>query len=849
MSDPAQVSVAGLSSCGCCSGIRAVTPAEVLNRPGLSAIAYRVGTQVQFKESMLAALSDSSRPALQGLRTRDDDDFSIALLDAAATMADVLTFYQERIANESYLRTATELRSVLEMARLIGYELRPGVAASTFLAFTLDETPGAPKEVPIDIGTKVQSVPSPGQKPQTFETVEKLDARPEWNALRPQRTQSQDIGQELTSLDLKGVSTQLAPGDAILIVGDERANNPNSAPDKERWDFRILLTVTPDPKRGVTTVTWEKRLGKGAVAPAAQNVKCFALRQRARLFGNNAPDWYTVSDSVRKAYLMKSGINLPKPYDPNDPSTWGGQEWPDGLFKITTAAQKQISLDAAYPKIVKDCWVVLQRPDYVELYKVMHAETESLSDFAISSTSTRLTFDTNDNLAGFGLRNTSIFAQSEKLDIAELPREGVTGSQVEMDAKASLDGLHAGQWIAVSVTDTETGETTSEVTQITAISGRTITLDPPLFNTYKIDAVTFNANVARATHGETVQELLGGGDASTAFQLFTLKQPPLTYVSAANESGAASTLEVRVNDVLWHEAPTLYGKQPKDHLFITRRDDAGNTRIEFGDGVTGARLPTGPMNIRSRYRKGIGLDGMVKAGQLSMLLSRPQGLKGVTNPADTSGGQDPEQLSDARVNAPLAVMTLDRVVSLEDYKDFSRAFAGVAKAMATWTWDGKARRILITVAGPGGAQVGPGSVTFTNLVSALQKAGDPFVPVRVSSYRQRTFRFGANVKVDSDFETDKVLAAVEQSLRSAFSFEARSFGQAVYLSEVIEVVQSVAGVVAVEVTRLYRADAVTPTLEQRLLAALPESLSNGDVLAAELLTLNSDPLDILGVMS
>ena len=44
------------------------------------------------------------------LRTRDDDDFTIALLDAWATVADVLTFYQERIANESYLRTATERR-------------------------------------------------------------------------------------------------------------------------------------------------------------------------------------------------------------------------------------------------------------------------------------------------------------------------------------------------------------------------------------------------------------------------------------------------------------------------------------------------------------------------------------------------------------------------------------------------------------------------------------------------------------------------------------------------------------------------------------------------------------------
>ena len=61
-------------------------------------------------------------------RTRADSDFTIALCDAVATTLDVLSFYQERIANENFLRTATERRSILELARLIGYELAPGVA-------------------------------------------------------------------------------------------------------------------------------------------------------------------------------------------------------------------------------------------------------------------------------------------------------------------------------------------------------------------------------------------------------------------------------------------------------------------------------------------------------------------------------------------------------------------------------------------------------------------------------------------------------------------------------------------------------------------------------------------------
>ena len=77
---------------------------------------------------------------LRQLRTRDNDDFTIALLDAWAVTSDVLTFYQERIANESYLRTATERLSILEQSRLLGYQLAPGLAASTYLAFTMEDS-------------------------------------------------------------------------------------------------------------------------------------------------------------------------------------------------------------------------------------------------------------------------------------------------------------------------------------------------------------------------------------------------------------------------------------------------------------------------------------------------------------------------------------------------------------------------------------------------------------------------------------------------------------------------------------------------------------------------------------
>src|SRR6266508_4206939 len=194
-------------NCGCCEGTEQLTPEQIVNRPGLNALAYRMGTHATFLETMKARLSnyffDIPREAvneqgqpwvervypLSGLTMRAPDDPAIALLDAWATVGGVLTFYQERIANEGYLHTATERRSILELARLVGYALRPGVASTAYLAYTIDSN--FKEEVIIPAGARSQSVPGPGELPQSFETSEKLAARAVWNNLEPRLYQPQ----------------------------------------------------------------------------------------------------------------------------------------------------------------------------------------------------------------------------------------------------------------------------------------------------------------------------------------------------------------------------------------------------------------------------------------------------------------------------------------------------------------------------------------------------------------------------------------------------------------------------------------------------------------------------------
>lgn len=203
-------------SCGCGGGPAETTPASTYNRPGLPALSARIGTFSQFRETMLARIA--SRPALAELTTREPDDPAIALLDCWAVVGDVLTFYQERLANEGYLRTAIEPESLIHLGKLVGYTPRPALAATTHLAFSLD--PGAKAVIPAGSGAK--SVPGQNQLPQTFETTDELVAREEWNTLQVATTAPVDLdafhAQQMRELGVEGTTANLKTGDRLLLL-------------------------------------------------------------------------------------------------------------------------------------------------------------------------------------------------------------------------------------------------------------------------------------------------------------------------------------------------------------------------------------------------------------------------------------------------------------------------------------------------------------------------------------------------------------------------------------------------------------------------------------------------------
>ena len=333
----------------------------------------------------------------------------------------------------------------------------------------------------------------------------------------------------------------------------------------------------------------------------------------------------------------------------------------------------------------------------------------------------------------------------------------------------------------------------------------------------------------------TWRQVLGSGDASQAFHRFELLQSPLTWLSAPVPAGVLSTLELRVDGVRGHPAPRFYGLGGTERRYVLRRNAAGKTEVLFGDGENGARLPSGAENVTARYRTGIGAAGLVETGQISILATRPLGVTEVINPVPSQGAEDPEHLDQARRNGPASVLTLGRIVSLRDFEDFARTFPGLAKAHATWVWDGEERTVLLTVAGTDGAPVA--GTLLANLVAAMDAARDPFQTVKLASYEALTFDLEAHLHVHPDHQAEVVLRAAERRLREVFSFAHRDFAQVVPRSAVYTTLQQVEGVEAVDLDALHLRGK-PPTLEERL-PALPARFEGGQMVPAQLLTVGA----------
>jgi uncharacterized phage protein gp47/JayE len=859
----------------CCEPAPAAELDLLTNAPGQSKLRYRLGTFSTFRRRLLAEL-----PArLERWRDVGRRDYGVALLEMWSTLADILTFYQERIANEAFLRTAVLRESLVRIAALVDYRPNPGAAASVYLAFRADTG----KTVELARGFRTQTKPARGAAPVPFEIDEPLTVVASLNEMRVQSLTEQSIGFGDRHAVVEGIRTGLRPGDRVLVIGRERSDDKGN----EQWEVRRVSSVIPDPIARTTRVEWKEPLGHRMprVEPS-RSPELYALRLQAWPFGYNAPD-YDALTVTTTATSTTGGTTTTTTFTSTPTlADWSDQRLPHVQPRRTALVEDgrdRLLLDTIYPTLHADSWVVLVTsepvtvPDsagrsatayprgYAEVYRVRQVDETVASGFTLTAKVTRLTLDTvkqmrrdedgtgnptglpreirqPENIDIFPMQGTSLLGQSEHLPFAPVPLTAdVSGRTLTLDAR--YPALRPGRLLILSGRQQNGTTGFAEVIRVKTVdhggARTTVVLDADLARAYDPATVVIQGNVAPATHGETVaNEILGSGDASQLFQSLILKKRPLTLVRAggadANRWGTRAALEVRVNDVRWHEVPHMLDSAPGDRHYVLEITAEDDTIVTFGgsapDAVAagvdeqrgfqgGSRLPTGRDNVRATYRHGLGTRGNVLPAAVATLVSTAPGLKSVSNPIAGTGGADRESDEQIKSNLPAGMRAFDRAVSLEDHAALARTYSGIDKARAFLERRdpsdpaGLRRleqpRVRLTVAATD--RTPPLQPAFKNALRGfLDARRDPNRPLVISDFTPVTLDVAVTVDPDPDLLPDTVHDAVAAALgaeRSAdgsyglFAFERLDFGESLHLSDVYSAVQNVPGVRAALVTR------------------------------------------------
>jgi hypothetical protein len=109
-------------------------------------------------------------------------DLGVLWVDLCAYVGDVLNYYQDRIAAESFLATAQERRSVIELLRLVGYELGAPIPATAELDLVFRPDAIVGDQVTIPRGTAFTTDRTDSPQPFSYvgpdQTVAVADLQP-----------------------------------------------------------------------------------------------------------------------------------------------------------------------------------------------------------------------------------------------------------------------------------------------------------------------------------------------------------------------------------------------------------------------------------------------------------------------------------------------------------------------------------------------------------------------------------------------------------------------------------------------------------------------------------------------
>src|SRR5262245_8274392 len=137
--------------------------ATIAIKDGRQVIDYLARDYASFRQALLDLIPSK----LPEWSDRSEVDFGIVLIELFAYMADILSYYQDRIANEAFLATAQERESVIQHLRLIGYELAGAAPAAARLSVVVANSQNDITE--IRPGDQFATVSSTQARSVTFE--------------------------------------------------------------------------------------------------------------------------------------------------------------------------------------------------------------------------------------------------------------------------------------------------------------------------------------------------------------------------------------------------------------------------------------------------------------------------------------------------------------------------------------------------------------------------------------------------------------------------------------------------------------------------------------------------------
>ncbi|WNG35766.1 putative baseplate assembly protein [Archangium violaceum] len=731
-----------------------IHPRPISNPPGRDTLLYRVGDFATFREALLQARPGEQE--LAGWRPSTRGDLALQLLEWWAYLADILTFYNERIAQDAYLRTAASPGTVERLVRVLGYRPRPGLGATGVLAALINS------RLPLTLprGLAIQSKPGPGKKPEIFELDEDTRLEPSGSLAAEVVDPTNLAGR--TDVLLRGSLTTVREGEQLLLVSKDWAK----ASDKGRGYAVVTVQAVSREKdsrgRSVTRITFDDDI-PGTIRPSnsepapATNYRLLRASQTAQRFpyGSVNPGNSTVHlESIFRS--ARSGEQL--------------------LLKSTSGAFT-LSLVTNYAEQV---W-------YANDANPTIPPTEPAAVIPIPHTV--LTFSPAAAAATVQVH----FGWQEVGELIDIPPASVLASGVTLALDAPLPLPQGATSRLVLLEDskgqgtqgraTPFGSTAANQVHVSEIDSQT-ELIPPLRLLHNLLPVSRGATVAR--------EVLGSGDSSRANQSFVLQKSPLTYLREG--AGYRSTLRIWVDSIEWKEVPSFYGQAPDAHIFVTREDEEQKTQVLFGDGVQGARLPTGLGNVVASYRHGSGASAP-EAGTLSVLLQSHPGLQSVRNPVPVTGGADPDPAAKLRQLAPRSVLTFGRAISAGDYEALALESPSVNRARAYWTFDTEQQRPLIKL------YVGDTPEAKTSAELAIRSASDPQRRVEVLPAQEKPVQLKLEVLKDPRFLAEEVEKGIRRALMDPetglFGVKTARIGTTVYNSQIYEACLRVPGTLAV----------------------------------------------------